>query len=233
MEDIMAAIPRPASTVVLMDDSSRVYLTKRPITMKFMGGFHVFPGGVVEKSDHFSECDFVKNEYETLSINLSHYIAAARELFEEVGILLGNRVDGFPVKLPKEREMKYRNDLLKDEISFIRLLEQEEIYFDPQCLTYFGQIITPEESPMRFDTRFFLAKLPQGQKPKPDKREIDEAFWVKPEEALAAFQAKKIKLAPPTILSLQAIIHFQKTGVLKMSVTKDDLLRLIKLIKNL
>jgi 8-oxo-dGTP pyrophosphatase MutT (NUDIX family) len=233
MEDIMAAFPRPASTVVLMDDSSRVYLTKRPITMKFMGGFYVFPGGAVEKNDQIINSDFVKNGLETLSINLSHYIAAARELFEEVGILLSSKKDGSPVQLPKKRAVKYRKELLAGEISFIQILEEENLFFDPLCLTYFGQIITPEESPIRFDTRFFLAKLPQGQNPEPDRREIDEAFWVKPEEALAAFQNKKIKLAPPTILTLQAIIHFQNTGILEMSVTKDDLMRLINLIKRL
>jgi 8-oxo-dGTP pyrophosphatase MutT (NUDIX family) len=233
MEDIMAAIPRPASTVVLMDDSFRVYLTKRPKTMKFMGGFHVFPGGVVEESDQFSKCDFVKSGLETLSINLSHYIAAARELFEEVGILLSSKMDGPSVQMPKEKIDKYRKKLIAGEISFRQVLEEENLFFDPLCLSYFGQIITPEESPIRFDTRFFLAKLPHGQVPDPDQKEIDEAFWVKPEEALAAFQDKKIKLAPPTILTLQAIIHYQHTGVLEMSVTRDDLMVLINYIKNL
>jgi 8-oxo-dGTP pyrophosphatase MutT (NUDIX family) len=229
----MAATPKPASTVVLMDESSRVYLTKRPTTMRFMGGFHVFPGGAVEKHDAFVENDYVNTDETQLSISLSYYVAAARELFEEVGILLGNKKDRSPVQLPKEKVEKYRKDLLEGEIPFIRVLEQENLYFDPQCLTYFGQIITPEESPIRFDTRFFLAKLPKGQNPEPDQKEIDEAVWIKPEEALAAFQNKEIKLAPPTILTLQAIIDYQKSGILKLSVSKDDLMRLIRLIKNL
>lgn len=229
----MAATPKPASTVVLMDESSRVYLTKRPTTMRFMGGFHVFPGGAVEKHDACVENDYVNRDETQLSISLSHYIAAARELFEEVGILLGDKKDGLPVLLPKEKLVKYRKKLLEGEKPFITVIEQENLYFDPQCLTYFGQIITPEESPIRFDTRFFLAKLPEGQYPEPDQKEIDEAVWLKPEDALAAFQTKEIKLAPPTILALQAIIDFQKCGVLKMSVSKDDLMRLIHLIKNL
>lgn len=224
----MAATPKPASTVVLLDELSRVYLTKRPVTMKFMGGFHVFPGGSVENRDSLVEHEYVNSNEEQLSINLSHYIAAARELFEEVGILLCNTIDGFPVLLSKEKEKKYRNQLLKGEIPFTRLLEQEMLYFDPQCLTYFGQIITPEINPIRFDTHFFLAKLPPGQSPEPDEKEIDGAIWIKPEEALTAYQNKKIKLAPPTILTLQAIIQFQESGVLKMSVTKEDLMKLLK-----
>jgi 8-oxo-dGTP pyrophosphatase MutT (NUDIX family) len=224
----MAATPRPASTVVLMDESSRVYLTKRPDSMKFMGGFHVFPGGTVEKHDTVVENDYVDSDESQLSVSLSFYIAAARELFEEVGILLGNRQDGFPVQLPKEKVITYRNDLLIGEIPFIRVLAQENLHFDPHCLTYFGQIITPEESPIRFDTRFFLAKLPHGQNPEPDQKEIDGAYWVKPEDALSEFYNKKIKLAPPTILALQAIIDFQQSGILKMSVSQKDLMSLIK-----
>ncbi|MCM3691071.1 NUDIX hydrolase [Neobacillus niacini] len=229
----MAVSPKPASTVVLMDESSRIYLTKRPATMRFMGGFHVFPGGAVEKHDAFVAKDTVNSDETQLSISLSHYIAAARELFEEVGILLGYKRDGSLVQLPEGKVEKYRKGLLEGEIPFNTVLEQENLYFDPQCLRYFGQIITPEESPIRFDTRFFLAKLPEGQIPEPDQNEIDEAVWIKPEEALAAFQNKEIKLAPPTILTLQAIIDFQESGILKMSVSKDDLMRLIHLIKNL
>jgi 8-oxo-dGTP pyrophosphatase MutT (NUDIX family) len=172
--------------------------------------------------------EYVNCDEALISINLSYYIAAARELFEEVGILLCNSIDGLPVLLSKEKAVKYRNDLVKNEIHFIQVLEQEKVYFDPQCLTYFGQIITPEESPIRFDTRFFLAKLPQGQTPEPDQNEIDGAMWIKPEDALTALENQRIKLAPPTILTLRAIIDFKKSGVLKMAVTKEDLMKLFK-----
>jgi 8-oxo-dGTP pyrophosphatase MutT (NUDIX family) len=224
----MGAIPRPASTVVLMNDLSRVYLTKRPGTMKFMGGFHVFPGGAVEKSDYVKRSDCIINDELELSVSLPNYITAARELFEEIGILLGSHLDGSPSHLPKETLSTYRQQLLDGEISFIQVLEQEELCLDLRCLTYFGQIITPEEMPIRFDTRFFLAHLPQGQNPEPDKREIDEALWITPVDALKANLNKKIKLAPPTIISLQTIIKYQNGGDLMMSVTKEDLLELLK-----
>lgn len=198
-----------------------------------MGGFHVFPGGAVDENDHDINHDFVNTDVPTDSISLAHYIAAARELFEEVGVLLGNYSDGTPVHLPKERETKYRQQLLNDEISLVQLLEQERIHLDLQCLSYFGQIITPEENPIRFDTRFFLAKLPEGQKPEPDQTEIDEAYWISPEEALEAFKNKQIKLAPPTIISLETIIKYQNGGELMMSVTRNDLLKLLKNLRNI
>jgi len=223
----MAVTPRPASTVVLMDDESRVYLTKRPATMKFMGGFHVFPGGSIENSDSKLNMHLKANESNP-SVSPVHYVAAARELFEEVGVLLGTDKGGLPISLSKQKAAYYRKELLDGHISLAHLLEQEGLYLDLNCLAYFGQITTPEASPIRFETRFFLAKLPDGQIPEPDSTEIDEALWILPEEALQALKNKKMRLAPPTILSLQTIINYKKGNPLKMSVTKEELLQLRK-----
>ncbi|WP_068677532.1 NUDIX hydrolase [Oceanobacillus sp. Castelsardo] len=222
----MVAIPKPASTVVLMDNASRIYLTKRPKTMKFMGGFYVFPGGGMDEADQFVNEKYVKTEFRDNSLTTGHYIAAVRELFEEVGILLGNREDGSPVILPKKKELIYRNQLLNREITFGEILEREEIFFNPHCLSYIGQLITPSQSPIRFDTRFFLAMLPQGQQPHPDRSEIDDAFWIAPEEALDLFENKKIKLSPPTILTLEAVIKYINGGALHISASEIDLLKI-------
>ncbi|WP_156288975.1 NUDIX hydrolase [Oceanobacillus salinisoli] len=208
----MPVIPRPASTVVLMDKLLRVYLTKRPATMKFMGGFHVFPGGAMEESDYVINKKCVITDSRESSLSIAYYITAARELFEEAGILLGNWRDGSPVRLSKEKELKYRSQLQKGEVSLSEVLEREEVYFDCHYLTYLGQMITPKQSPIRFDTRFFLAELPDGQEPDPDEKEVDGAFWVLPEEALTLFKNKKIKLAPPTILTLKNMINYKNGG---------------------
>ncbi|MDI4707130.1 NUDIX hydrolase, partial [Pseudoalteromonas shioyasakiensis] len=120
----MVAIPKPASTVVLMDNESRIYLTKRPKTMKFMGGFYVFPGGGMDDADQLVNEKYVKSESKNDSLTMGHYIAAARELFEEVGILLGNKEDGSPVILSKKKELIYRNQLVNREITFGEILER-------------------------------------------------------------------------------------------------------------
>ncbi|MDQ1002169.1 8-oxo-dGTP pyrophosphatase MutT (NUDIX family) [Neobacillus niacini] len=226
----MVAVPKPASTVVLMDDS-RVYLTKRPTSMKFLGGYHVFPGGAIEERDQNINRNYVNTEGTEASLTPAHYIGAARELYEEVGVLLGTKKDGTPVRIPKENELQYRKQLLNREISFSQLLENEELNFNIQCLTYFGQIITPENHPIRFDTRFFLAKLPQGQYPSPDQTEIEGADWYSPDEAINALRNKKIRLAPPTILTLKTIMNYQKGGTLRMKVTKDDISTLIQKLR--
>jgi 8-oxo-dGTP pyrophosphatase MutT (NUDIX family) len=209
-------IPKPASTVVLIDNMSRVYLTKRPMTMKFLGGFYVFPGGSVEVEDNLVENEYVKNLDPNESFNNAHYVAAARELFEEVGVLLCCKDDGLFVELEREIEMEYRRLLVKGEISFFQLLKQEGLHLNLQCLKYFGHRITPEERPFRFDTRFFLAKLPKGQSPKPDLNEIDEAFWITPEEAITANENGKMSMANPTISSLRTIMNYQKGHPLMM-----------------
>lgn len=184
--------------------------------MKFLGGFYVFPGGSVEKEDSVIGSEHIKNWNPNEVFSQAHYVAAARELFEEVGVLLGRKDDDSTVQLNKETEMEYRRLLVKGEISFLQMLKRERLHLNLESLTYFGHRITPAKRPVRFDTRFFLAKLPNGQSPKPDMNEIDEAFWITPEDAISAYQNRKMSLASPTITSLQTIMNYQKGGPLKM-----------------
>lgn len=205
----MTVTPRPASTVVLMDNRSRVYLTKRPKTMKFFGGFHVFPGGAVEKSDYQIDNQFIKKGNLMESFDQAYFVTAARELFEEVGVFLSITDVENPIQFKKATEMEYRRLLMKGEIAFGQILKNEGLDLNLESLTYFGHLTTPKENPIRFDTRFFLARLPQGQEPKPDLHEIEEAVWLSPEEAFAEYKNKNIRIAPPTILALKAIIDNQ------------------------
>lgn len=212
----MSAIPKPASTVVLMDDMNRIYLTKRPDSMRFMGGFYVFPGGAVEGEDEIHNLHLI--DYSSCEESFCHayYIAAVRELFEEVGVFLGERKDGsFPL-FKKRTDYEYRQLLIKGEITLHEILEIEDLYVNLKALQYYGHIITPEQSPIRFDTRFFLAKLPQGQTPDPDSREISDAFWVTVEEALNTYMEEKIPMAPPTVISLQGIYYHLRGEPLRM-----------------
>lgn len=212
----MNSIPRPASTVVLMDHLSKVYMTKRPDTMKFMGGYYVFPGGSVDSTDDIQANNKFITGKRNDSFTIGHYVAAARELFEEVGVLVCKKKDGTPVHLDEKVEMEYRRLLINREISFLQLLQKEELQFPLESLAYIGQIVTPDISRIRFDTRFFLSYLPKGQTPKPDPNEISEACWMDPADALNAYKQGDISLAPPTIHTLKTIINYQKGGQLNM-----------------
>ncbi|MEH7308703.1 NUDIX hydrolase [Neobacillus drentensis] len=212
----MTVIPRPASTIVLLDHSSRVYLTKRPKTMKFFGGFYVFPGGAVEKGDYALDFEYIKNGIRNESFDAAYYVAAARELFEEVGVLLGSTDDGSDLQLNKGTAIEYRRLLLDGEISFLQLLKQEGLHLNLDNITFFGHLVTPKEKPIRFDTRFFITQLPNGQYPNPDVNEVDEANWFSPQDALSAYQSGKISLAPPTIIALRTIMNSQNGTTLMM-----------------
>ncbi|MFZ7946049.1 MULTISPECIES: NUDIX hydrolase [Bacillaceae] len=212
----MTTIPRPASTVVLLDQSSRVYMTKRPETMKFFGGYYVFPGGAVDQADDIHDCNGLIYGQRNETFELSHYVAAARELFEEVGVLVCKREDGSPVLFDVETEVAYRHLLINGEISFVQLLQKEGLQFRLDDFSYIGQIITPKRNPIRFDTRFFLTRLPERQIPKPDNKEISETIWLSPADALNACQNGEILMAPPTIHTLKTIIQHLDGGPLKM-----------------
>lgn len=209
----MAATPKPASSVVLMDDSFRVYLTQRPKTMKFLGGYVVFPGGKVDKGDFELDKRHLIKLSQDSSPHYSYYVAAARELFEEVGVLL-SKEDGKGMEAAKESE--YRRLLINEKISFMEMLEREELQLDVTNLKYFGQIVTPESYLNRFDTRFFLTKIPIRQIPKPHPGEIENAFWLHPETALKNYSNGDLKIAPPTIHILKTLISFRKCGDLVM-----------------
>jgi len=215
----MTAIPRPASTVVLMDSNSQIYLTKRPKTMKFMGGFFVFPGGAVEQGDHLSDGMIRTCGERNPSVNLSYYTAAARELLEEAGVLLCCKENGSAVLLPEETITEYRRLLVSGQITFWDMLDKEDLYLNLDNLRYFGNLVTPKPNKIRFDTRFFAANLPYGQSPCPSSQEIDEAYWLTAEKALTAYHAGEISLAPPTILSLLTIIDHLHGAPLEMNET--------------
>lgn len=205
----MVAIPKPASTVVLVDEQYNVYLTQRPKTMKFLGGFYVFPGGGMDEADRLVGNELLTGEIQDDSLHKGHYITAARELFEEVGVLLGDRKDSTTFHLTESEKETYRKQILDGDITFGQLLKREHMTLSFESLQYFGHLVTPERFPIRFDTRFFLAKLPKGQSPVPNNGEVEEAFWISAEEGLQQYENKQLLLAPPTIVVLESIINFK------------------------
>lgn len=217
----MIVKPKPASTVVLVDPDYNVFLTKRPETMKFLGGFYVFPGGGMEDKDEQVKKQYLLGKPKHPSLATGHYIAAARELFEEVGVLLGHTKEGNAISLSKRKTEFYRKQLIKNQITFSEILETEQIYFNFDLLKYFGHLITPEKYPIRYDTRFFLTVIPEGQSPLPNQHEIAEAFWLAPEEGLRLYKEKKLLMASPTVGALHSIINYKKGQKLYLPPKKE------------
>ncbi len=161
--------PRPASTVLLLrgTDPWQVLMLRRPGGADFAPGAHVFPGGSVHAEDRL--------------LGDSLRGAAVRELFEELGILLARNPRGPATEADADR-IRLR---LAHGISFPTALKEAHLEPALDELAYFARWVTPEQLRRRFDTRFYLARLPAGQEVHPQPGEVDEWFWVSPEEAFA------------------------------------------------
>jgi recombination protein RecT len=161
--------PRPAATVLLLRGSRpwEVLMMRRPGGADFAPGAHVFPGGSVHAEDRLLG-DPLRG-------------GALRELFEELGILLARGSRGFAAETDAER-LRLR---LAHGVSFPAALKEAHLEPALDELTYFARWVTPEQLRRRFDTRFYLARLPEGQEVHPQPGEVDEWSWVVPEKALA------------------------------------------------
>jgi 8-oxo-dGTP pyrophosphatase MutT (NUDIX family) len=217
-----AAEPKSASTVILLRSGEKngieVFLTRRPEAMDFLGGAYVFPGGTVRKDDCAGKiqqrCRGVSPERARDSLGahlkpevaLGHWIAGIREVFEEVGVLFCSEAVSEPRRSELERQ---RKRIVRRESSFAAMLESENLSFDAGALLYFSHWLTPEEFAMRFDTRFFIALLPQGQTPLERSEEVADSLWVEPERALKLYAEGKLPMIFPTYSSLRTLADYE------------------------
>jgi 8-oxo-dGTP pyrophosphatase MutT (NUDIX family) len=226
--------PKAAATIILVrPDSSgafEVLLTRRPAGMKFLGGFYVFPGGTIRAEDYgstaLSHCRGLTPEQarELLGSTLSpafclgHWIACVRELFEEVGVLLcagQGAVRSAPGSAGfKDWLQAKHRALLSGGLSFEDFLQEESLLCDLSRIAYFSHWQTPSELPSRFDTRFFLAALPDGQAPLAASPEVTEISWVTPDQALALYGQYKLPIIFPTFATLRTLADFDSFEIL-------------------
>jgi 8-oxo-dGTP pyrophosphatase MutT (NUDIX family) len=219
--------PKNAATVILLrpeiNGGFELFLTRRPPGMNFLGGMYVFPGGTVRKEDCSEgilrrcyglspiEAQRILGMHLGPELCLGHWVAGIRELFEEVGILLCVTEAGRPLNIDKgrnERMAEKRKALIEGSIGFQALLESEGLFCDVAHLCYFSHWLTPEEFPIRFDTRFYLALLPADQSPLSTSQEVTHSLWIAPESALELCQQGKLPVIFPTFFSIRALADF-------------------------
>ena len=228
-------IPRDAATVILLRDRAggpyEVFLMRRHRNQAFMGGAYVFPGGRLDEADAdpelaaciggLSATDAKRLLQETdlpEATALGLFVAAIRETFEEAGVLLARDVRGSVVDLSAPetaaRFAAYRLELHEGRLTLSELARREGLLFAPDLLVPYSHWITPEIETRRFDTRFFLARLPEGQVPVHDRMELTESRWLTPAFALAEHAAGRIVLMPPTLKTIEELLSFSNTGQL-------------------
>jgi 8-oxo-dGTP pyrophosphatase MutT (NUDIX family) len=224
-EDGSDRTPRDAATVILLRDREEghyeVFLMRRGRNQAFMGGAHVFPGG---RQSRIGVGGFCAADAKRLlqepdlseATALGLFMAAIRETFEEAGVLLARDVHGGEVDLSAPetaaRFAAYRLELHENRMTLADLAQREGLLFAPDLLSPYSHWITPEIETRRFDTRFFLAKLPEGQVPIHDRMELTESRWLAPIFALTEHAAGRIVLMPPTLKTIEELLSFPDTG---------------------
>lgn len=208
----IAVNPRPASTVVLLRDGKsgpEVFLVRRHEGTAFMGGAHVFPGGRVDAADREGDaswCDGVEHASAQMpgvdrADALAYHVAAARELFEEAGVLLANT--------PTLDRFRADRSAVHDGTATLRaIVEREGLRLSLDAIVHFAHWVTPPIDTRQFDTRFFVTRVPPNQTPAHDETETTHSTWLTPAAALAAASAGEIVLPPPTWTTLRELEGF-------------------------
>lgn len=212
--------PLPSSTVILLRDEPAgdgpfaVLLLERHGSITFPG-VHAFPGGVVEPGDAAlagallpsAQAWAAAGEGDTAADALPYWVAAVRELFEEMGILLATH-EGRLLAGPLDDGLRaLRARVLAGE-PFGALLAERGLVPATDGLHYFARWITPRVNPKRFDTRFLVGRIPPGQDAVADGTETVGHEWLTPAAALRAYHDGRIQLIPPTVRTLDDLARF-------------------------
>jgi recombination protein RecT len=196
--------PRPAATVLLLRDSAdagiEVLMTRRSATASFAPGAYVFPGGGVDALDAQSH-DIASHRPAQAGERLTQAIAAIRESFEELGVLLAQHADG---RAADARDIA----ALDRHQPFAAQCRERGLRLAADEVFVLAHWTTDRDLPRRFDVPFLVARMPPGQRPVADEAEQFEPVWVSPAEALKRHEAGTFFMIFPTIRTLQRLARF-------------------------
>jgi 8-oxo-dGTP pyrophosphatase MutT (NUDIX family) len=232
--EIVTTPPRASATVVLLRDEPQkgleVFLLRRHSASAVLGGAYVFPGGKLDDADCVPE---LHTHLDTspqalhnalgepdlpLHIAAGLYVAAAREVFEECGVLYARLRDSNALAHDAGQRQQWQQALHKGQ-AFAEVLHSTGLRVDTQHLAPWSRWITPVQPSVtnrRFDTRFFIAVLPQGQHPIHDSIEATDSVWLTPLDALTRYWGGDLPLVPPQIMTLVSLLpHADTASVLR------------------
>jgi 8-oxo-dGTP pyrophosphatase MutT (NUDIX family) len=212
--EFQVAAARGASTVVLLRPGPagpEVYLLRRHLGMAFAAGMYAFPGGSVDPRDFDSAVSWAGPSPGEWARRLdcdpaearALVCAAMRETFEESGVLLAGATTETVV--PDTTGDDWEEDraaLVERRLSFTDFLQRRQLVLRTDLLAAWAHWITPEFEPRRYDTRFFLALMPLGQRTRDVSGEADHVAWMRPQEALAGVASGAMEMFAPTYVTL-------------------------------
>jgi len=222
--DGTAVTPRDAATVVVTrerGDGLEVLLLRRQKSMAFAAGMHVFPGGSVQAADR-DPIPWVGPAAEqwarrwSCDAELAHalVVAAVRETFEETGILMaGPDADSVLGVCAGEEWTAARRELEAGDLTLARFLDSRGLVLRADLLGAWAHWITPEFEPRRFDTRFFVAVLPDDGTLHSHGTEADASYWVDIDTAAQAGGRGELAMMAPTLHNLRELAAAGRAGV--------------------
>ena len=218
--ELVPATPKRAATVLLLKDGADgplVHMLRRRASMAFAGGAYAYPGGGVDPRDeHPVRWAGPSREEWADRLGLADPLqaqavvcAAVRETYEEAGVLLaGETADTVVGDTTGDDWEKDRAALVARELSFADFLDRRGLVLRSDLLGAWARWITPEFEPRRYDTWFFVADLPAGQRTRNASTEADRTVWIRPADAAAGYDRGELTMMPPTISTLRALERY-------------------------
>lgn len=218
--ELTPATPRRAATVMLLRDSRdsvsgpAVHMLRRRASMAFAGGAYAYPGGGVDPRDDDRLVRWAGPSLATWAARLgvdepgaqAIVCAAVRETFEEAGVLLAGPTPSSVVGDTTGDDWEAdREALVARALSFAEFLDRRDLVLRSDLLAAWARWITPEFEPKRYDTFFFVAALPEGQRTRNASTEADRTVWIAPGEATAGYDKGDLLMMPPTIATLRQL----------------------------
>ncbi|MCM2391189.1 NUDIX hydrolase [Streptomyces albipurpureus] len=215
--ELTPAEPKRAATVMLLRDTAdgpAVHMLRRRASMAFAGGAYAYPGGGVDARDSrpvrwagpslsaWASCLGVDEASAQAVV-----CAAVRETYEEAGVLLaGVTPDTVVGDTTGDAWESDRQSLVDRELSFADFLDRRGLVLRSDLLGAWARWITPEFEPRRYDTWFFVAALPEGQRTRNASTEADRTVWIRPGDAAERYDQGELLMMPPTISTLRSLI---------------------------
>ncbi|MER5257509.1 NUDIX hydrolase [Streptomyces sp. NPDC002855] len=215
--ELTPATPRRAATVMLLRDSvtgPAVHMLRRRASMAFAGGAYAYPGGGVDPRDDDHLVRWAGPSRATWAERLgvdepgaqAIVCAAVRETYEEAGVLLAGLTPSSVVGDTTGDDWEAdREALVARDFSFAEFLDRRGLVLRSDLLAAWARWITPEFEPKRYDTFFFVAALPEGQRTRNASTEADRTVWIAPGEATAGYDKGDLLMMPPTIATLRQL----------------------------
>ncbi|MFJ3335255.1 NUDIX hydrolase [Streptomyces sp. NPDC086766] len=216
--------PRRAATVMLLKDAGAgpvVHMLRRRASMAFAGGAYAYPGGGVDPRDDDHQVRWAGPTRAWWADRLgvddavaqAIVCAAVRETYEEAGVLLAGPTPDSVVGDTTAPEWEAdRAALVARELSFAEFLDRRGLTLRSDLLGAWARWITPEFESRRYDTWFFVAALPEGQRTRNASTEADRTVWIRPADAAASYDRGELLMMPPTIATLRGLAAYDSAA---------------------